>query len=159
MKVPDVLPEVAVRNFEVVGGTELGLLDGPEVANRVAAAVRQPIVDRRFHAVRVVVHRSEREVVNDGVIAPPPLVVARVDREPRAQFVLDGHAKPPVVGTAVPPAFMSGEPGIDRAREELAEVLSPPGSALTVLRLVIEIAVRYVILIEVRPIARRRRGG
>ena len=136
---------------EVVGLSELARVQVVEAADRVAAAVRQPRIDRRDDAERIVVRAGHGQVVGDvGEVLPPPAIVGDLDRHAGQHLVLHRDAELPVAGPHAPAAQDARvEVG---GRAGAAERLIEPGAALAVHPRVHQVALRNVVGVRVGPL-------
>src|SRR5688572_15440222 len=71
-----------------------------QAAHRVAAAARQPDIRRRRNTVRIVVRRSDLEIVGRGEVLVPTAIVAAGDRNAPAQVSLDLYGAVPIVASS-----------------------------------------------------------
>ena len=83
------LPELRRQAIHKVGLTELRRLDVVQAAHLRAADAAQPRIDRRRHAVRIVVGRRNQDVVPGRLIAVPRVIVLGVQGDPQPEIALD----------------------------------------------------------------------
>src|SRR4030095_4095073 len=135
----DLLAEVTGQRRVRRAYTDFERIEGVEIVDLIAATVRQAAVERRRHAVAIVVGRRQTNRLSDLKIAVPPPEVADVDANSWRELVLDAGRELPVVGAIAPtePRVLV-ELGDGRQRPELAEVRR----AFAVLRRVEHVAVR-----------------
>ena len=84
----------------------------------IAAAARQPRIERRRDAEGTEVGGGDGEVLGDGLIRVPPAVVPHVDADARDELVLHAGRELPVGGT--------GPPAAERRRVDEVLGLRPP---------------------------------
>ncbi len=108
-------------------------LDVGSAAHIVAAAARQPRIERCLDAERVVVRRADEQVVGHALaaaglarVAAVVVVVAAGDRKPGPELVLDFGREVPV-GVALAVAFQHCRIPAGRVRVVLAEVVVVDG--------------------------------